>query len=65
MKVKSFQDAGSLYIELCADRLMQTCGLAENTPLELRGEDRACALTKEYVHQRTDGPAFSHGQIAA
>ncbi len=64
MKFKSLQGTGFLYIELCADRMMQASGLDENTLLEQRGEGRACALTMEHVHRRTDDPAFSYNQIA-
>ena len=65
MIVKSFQYTGFLYIEFCADRVMQTCGVDENTLLEPGHEGRACTLTMEPVHQRTGGPAYSYEQIAA
>jgi hypothetical protein len=63
MKIKSLQDSGAGYIELCADRTTPTRDLEEGTLLELRGEGRACAQTMEHFGQRTDDPAFSYKQI--
>ena len=65
MKFKSLQDTGSRTIEFCADRMMQACGLDENTQRELRDEGRACALIMEHVGQRMDGPPFWYETMVA
>jgi uncharacterized protein YuzE len=65
MKIKSFQDTDTLYIEFRAAEVAETKDLDENT---LQGLDRngdTCAITIEHASERAEIPKFSYEQIAS
>lgn len=64
MKIKYFQDTDTLYIELKAERVVETRDLDENTVLDLDAQGRVCAITLEHARSRADIPQFSYEQIA-
>ena len=65
MKVKYFSDTDTLYIELYAAAVDETCDLDENTLLELDDAGQLCAITIEHASARMDIPAFSFEQVPA
>ena len=65
MKIKYFQDTGTLYIEFRRAEISETRDLDENTMLDLDRDGNICALTIEHARERTDIPAFSYEQVTA
>lgn len=65
MKIRYFEDADTLYIELRTDAIVETRDLDENTVLDIDAEGNVCAMTVEYASSRMDAKHFSFGQIAA
>ena len=65
MKIKYFQDTGTLYIELNAEEIVETRELDENTLLDLDSAGNVCAITVEHASKRTDIRQFSYEQVAA
>ena len=65
MKIKYFQDTGTLYIEFKATAVSESRDLDENTLLDLDAEGNVCGITVEHARDRADIPQFSFEQIAA
>jgi uncharacterized protein YuzE len=65
MRIKYFQETGTLYIELLPAAVAETRDLDENTLLDLDGAGNLCAITIEHASERADTPHFSFEQIAA
>ena len=65
MKVKSFQDTDTLYIEFRQGNIVESRDLDENTLLELDDRGQVCAVTMEHARERADIPTFSFEQVAA
>ena len=65
MKIKYFQETGTLYIEFRTVEVAETKDLDENTLLDLDQDGNICGLTIEHASERADIPHFSYEQIAA
>lgn len=65
MKIKYFQDTGTLYIEFRAAEAAESKDLDENTIIDVDSEGDICATTLEHASKRADIPHFSFEQIAA
>lgn len=60
MKVQSFEDTDTLYIEFRDQDIAETRDLDENTLLDLDADGNVCAITFEHASKRTD---VSHLQV--
>jgi uncharacterized protein YuzE len=63
MKITSFQDTDTLYIEFRAGDVAETKDLDENTQLDLDRDGNVCAITVEHAGERADLPRFSFEHV--
>lgn len=65
MKVKSFEDTDTLYIEFREQAVSDSRDLDENTVLDLDSHGNVCAITFERASKRTDVRSLTVEGIAA
>jgi uncharacterized protein YuzE len=65
MRIKYFQDTGTLYIEFRPGDVAETRDLDESTLLDLDAQGNICAMTIEHASTGADIPHFSFEQVAA
>ena len=63
MKIKYFQETGTLYIEFKSAEIVEARDLDEDTLLDLDRSGNICAITIEHARDRTDIPRFSYEQV--
>src|SRR5262249_8802132 len=63
MKVTSFQDTDTLFVEFRPGDIAETRDLDENTQLDVDAEGKIRALTLEHARERADLHHFSFDQI--
>ena len=65
MKVKYFDDTGTLYIEFRDSGISESRDLDENTVLDVDAQGNVCAITFEHASERTDVRHLTVEGIAA
>jgi uncharacterized protein YuzE len=64
MKIKYFQDADTLDIELRREGIVESRDMDENTVLDLDSGGNTCAITVEHASDRTGLRRFWYEQMA-
>ncbi|MFN0070955.1 MAG: DUF2283 domain-containing protein [Chloroflexota bacterium] len=63
MKIRYFEDADTLYIELRSAAVADTRGLDDDTLLDLDSTGSICAITIEHASERAESPSFSYETV--
>jgi uncharacterized protein YuzE len=65
MKIRYFENTGTLHIEFRDSGIVDTKDLDENTTIDVDAEGNVLAITFEHASKRTDIKHLTHEGIAA
>jgi len=65
MKVIHFRDTDTLYIELKAGGIVETCDLDADAHLDVDRDGNICSITIEHAKDRTNIHHFTYEQVGA